>query len=265
VPGYNLKLTLALLFAPLAFGQAPADPMQDRVLYFSHVITPQGVQETVNAIRGITDIRQVTIDPGQRFLSVRGTADQIAAAAWLVGALDQSESAQPPTGSPLAYDYLGAPRGGTAVRVFWLANISTPGGIQELVNAVRGTADMSWIFSRKAPAAIIFRATPDQAALAEWLINEIDGATGAASAAPAIRKAAAYTYASDTRGDTAVRVYYLPPTVAPQSLQEIADLVRKTAHIQRFFPFNQLNAMVLRTTPEQADAAGRLIQQGDSH
>ena len=135
-------------------------------------------------------------------------------AGWRSGSERERAAAhRKPTGLRLP----GVPRGGTTVRVFWLANISTPGGIQELVNAVRGTADMSWIFSRKAPAAIIFRATPDQAALAEWLINEIDGATGAASAAPAIRKAAAYTYASDTRGDTAVRVYYLPPTVAPRA------------------------------------------------
>ena len=259
--GNNIKFTLALLFAGLAFGQAPADSAQDRILNFSHVATPQSLQEAINAIRGITDIRQVTIDNAQRSLTVHGTADQVALAAWLSGALDQAETGQPPTGRTLTYDCPAAAKGDTAVRVIWLANIKPMADIQELVTAVRGMADLGRIFLRSAPAGVVFRGTPGQAAFAEWLIGELDSSTAKAYAD---RKPVAHTYPEGYLGTTAARVYYLPPAT-PQALQASANMVRGAAKIRLIMPFDPASAVVLRATPEAADAADRLLGQAPGH
>jgi hypothetical protein len=261
VPGNHVKFTLALVLAALAFGQAPADSAQERILNFSRVTTPQSLQETINAIRGITDIREITIDNAQRSLMVHGTADQLALAAWLSETLDVAENGQPPTGRTLHYDYAAAAKGDTAVRVIWLVNIKPMADLQELVTAVRGLADLGRIFPRSAPAGVVFRGTPGQAAFAEWLIGELDSSTAKAYAD---RKPVAHTYPEGYLGTTAARVYYLPPAT-PQALQASANMVRGAAKIRVIWAFDPASAVVLRATPEAAEAADGLLGQAPGH
>ena len=101
------------LFAFAAWGQT-----SDKVFYFTHLETPQAMQEVSNAVRSIGDIRDVSLDAAERSLTVKGTADQIAIAGWLTAELDKSGTApgthdfplNDPT-TPVAADHLSEPRG----------------------------------------------------------------------------------------------------------------------------------------------------------
>src|SRR5258708_32570732 len=76
------------LFTFAAWGQT-----LDKVLYFTHLDTPQAMQEVTNAVRSIGDIRDVSLDVVKRSLTVKGTADQIAMAGSLPAELHKTGSA----------------------------------------------------------------------------------------------------------------------------------------------------------------------------
>src|ERR1035438_7411158 len=77
------------LFAFAAWGQT-----SEKVFYFSHLDTPQAMQEVTNMMRVVSDIRELLPDLAKRSLTVKGTADQIAAAAWLTAELDKPRGAR---------------------------------------------------------------------------------------------------------------------------------------------------------------------------
>ncbi len=60
------------------------------------------------------------------------------------------------------------------MRTFYLRNISAPNELQEAANAVRQMLDVSRVQLIQAQDALILRATPDQMALAEKLLADID-------------------------------------------------------------------------------------------
>src|SRR5437016_1862075 len=90
----SIALVFVVLCASGALGQTPIDQPSDRVFYFTHTETEQGIQEISTLIRGIGDIRQVSTDTAKRSLTVHGNAAQIALAEWLFNEMDQA--AEPP-------------------------------------------------------------------------------------------------------------------------------------------------------------------------
>jgi general secretion pathway protein D len=59
-------------------------------------------------------------------------------------------------------------------QVFYLNNVSTPQEIQEIVNAVRGMADLQRVFPYNSQNAIVVRAEADKVALAGKIIRDLD-------------------------------------------------------------------------------------------
>jgi general secretion pathway protein D len=59
-------------------------------------------------------------------------------------------------------------------KVFYLANVSTPQELQEIVNAVRSVADIQRFFPYNAQNAIIAKGSADQVALAEKILHDLD-------------------------------------------------------------------------------------------
>jgi general secretion pathway protein D len=59
-------------------------------------------------------------------------------------------------------------------KVFYLSNVNTPQDLQEIVTAVRGTADCNRLFAYNAQNAIIAKCEADRIALAEKIINDLD-------------------------------------------------------------------------------------------
>src|SRR4051812_7224773 len=64
----------------------------------------------------------------------------------------------------------------SVVKTFYLSNISQPTELQDIVNAMRTILEINRIQQLPSQGAIVVRGTPDQVALAEKLINDIDKA-----------------------------------------------------------------------------------------
>jgi general secretion pathway protein D len=62
------------------------------------------------------------------------------------------------------------------IKTFYLSNISQPTELQDMVNAIRSILEVSRIIQLPSQRAIVIRGTPDQVALAEKLISDIDKA-----------------------------------------------------------------------------------------
>src|SRR5436305_10118709 len=64
----------------------------------------------------------------------------------------------------------------SVVKTFYLSNVSQPTELQDIVNAMRTILEINRIQQLPSQSAIVVRGTPDQVALAEKLINDIDKA-----------------------------------------------------------------------------------------
>jgi len=64
----------------------------------------------------------------------------------------------------------------SVVKTFYLSNVSSANELQDTVNAIRTLAEISRIQQLQSQSAIVVRGTPDQVALAEKIIHDIDKA-----------------------------------------------------------------------------------------
>ena len=159
------------LFTVAAWGQT-----SDKVLYFTHLDTPQAMQEVTNVVRSIGDIRDVSLDVVKRSLTVKGTADQIARAGWLTTELDQTGST--PGTRDLPFNDAKAP----LAQIVYLRHLDKPRDLQDIVNAGRSTLDMQRFFPMNQHKAIVMRGFPEQVKAANWLLGVLDQPAGAQAA-----------------------------------------------------------------------------------
>jgi hypothetical protein len=124
-----------------------------QVFYFPHAATVQDFQETVNAIRTVTETRRVFTYNDGRAMVVRGTPTQTAMVEWLVRRLDQ------PDQKPSSADEY-AVGDDDVMRVLYLANAKSVQDFQEIANAVRTTAEIRRMFTVNTPRAVLIRSTP---------------------------------------------------------------------------------------------------------
>jgi hypothetical protein len=129
--------------------------------------------------------------------------------------------------------------------------------MQELINAVRSISEAQRVVAFWSQRAIMLRATPGQAKLAEWLVEQLK----ASPSAPGMR---ATVFDGDLNPPAnrapAVRVFYLPTATSPMDLQEAVNRLRSQAKLQRVVGYTTLPAIALRGTDAQAEAAERLMQ-----
>jgi hypothetical protein len=236
-----------------------------RVFYPAHLATSEGLIGLVNTLRTLADIRRLSVCVGTRALAMRGTAGQAALTEWLVNALDKPDGWQPSASqNPVAYDYWNRPTpdaNASAVRVFYTAHAETPQDRQEVVNLTRTLADLQRLFPFGPAKALVLRGTPNQAALAEWLLNALDKPADWQPAAGQNPAESQYR-ADDPRSNgeiDLVRVFYLAPTITPQDLQALVTQIRIAANIQRMFANPTHHAIALRGTPTQVSIAEQLV------
>ncbi len=249
----TFRFVIAALFATAAYGQPAADEKLDRVLHFTHAATAQDLQEVTTVIRSITELPQASADTAQKALVLRGTAGQIALAGWLIKELDQPAQ-QLQNSSTYAYGLLDS--GDDAVRVIYLKHAGTVQEFEEIVTAVRSTADIRRLFIYNAPRAVVVRGTAVQLALAEWLFNEMD------QPAPQIQNST-HAYPGSVNSNEAVRVFHLANIGTVQNLQEVVTLVRSTSDIRRMFTYNTPRAVAARGPAAQMALAEWLFTELD--
>jgi len=245
----------AVIFPLVALLASIASAQEAIVLTFAHTEGEQNIKEIATLTKTIAEVMEIQVDPAAKTLNIGGTPEQLKLAQWLFGVLDA-----PDTRSSAKYEYQMAGDGDNLVRLFYLKTPETTQQFQEMATAVRTVADIRRVFTYNAPRAMVIRGTADQAALAEWLVNELDQPASAHSTAPhEYRMTAGFT-----RNESAVRVFYLTHTPTVQDFQEVATATRTIADIRQVFTYNASRAMVVRGTPDQILLADWLVNQLDT-
>jgi type II secretory pathway component GspD/PulD (secretin) len=249
----SLILALTALFASLAVGQTVNQPGTARVFHLSQSESPQDLNGMVTVVRTIAEVSVITAPDVERgTIPLRGTAGQVTLAEWLLSQLDQPV---PSNHQPAAYDYQEAKRD-PAVRVFRLANIETPVGLNRITTAVRTIADVSRLVPYAAQWAIVVRGTPGQSALAEWLLNQLD------QPASPVHGSATYHF-EEAGDDPAVLVFRLANVETSQDLQEITNAIRVIADVRKILPYVVQGAVIMRGSADQIAMAEWLVGELD--
>jgi len=256
-----MRFSLAALaaFSSVLFAQGAPET---KVYPLSNINTPRSIQEVVNAIRSIAEIRYVSADMPGRRLVITGDAEELGFADWIVKSLDEPSSARPMSFTVRATNYRD-PRAATSVKFIYPARIATPQHLQEAVNAVRSIADIQRVVAFSDQNVLLMRGTADQTALAEWLLRDFD-TTAAGAASHETRE---YTYPDSMVGvqhrSTAVRIYHPTHITTPQQMQEAINGIRSIADVQRLVAFTGGGAIVLRTSESEVALADWLEKELD--
>jgi hypothetical protein len=152
-----------------------------KVFYPRSSATPrdlQELQELAAGVRVMTATRQVFTFESLGALVLRGTAEQIALAEWLITELDAPASRlsvvqQGQSSTPHEY-WAPDPHGRNVVRVFQLTHAATGRDLQEIASQIRAKAGILNLFVCIAPRAVAARGTAVEIGLAEQLIKEWD-------------------------------------------------------------------------------------------
>ena len=230
-----------------------------RIFYLTNTKTVQMFQEVATLVRTTADIRRVFTYNAPRAMVVRGTADQVALAAWLVNAIDQHPEGE-------STEYLmpanSDPRGDTVVHLFHIANAASIQDFQEIATAVRTIADIRRVFTYNEPRIFVARGTADQNVLVQWLVQQLDKPAIGQPGARAVASSSPYEYPSPVDADHTIRVFYLhSPT--PQEFQQTAAQIRMKTGIRRVFTYNAPRALAVRGTIDQVAMAERLVKALD--
>jgi hypothetical protein len=252
----QLRFAVLPLVCAAAFAQE-----QTRTFTFAHTQNSQQMQEVVNTVRSIGEIRNVSVDPLQRILTVAGTADQLAFASWLFTDLDRPVS-RPQT---LQVRDSTFPDPQTrSVKIFYPAHLSTAQQVQEVVNAIRSIAEVQRCVALNGPGAIVVRGTSEQMALAEWLVGELDRSL--AGKRPEGKREYNFSDAAlpnVDRRSPAVRIYYPARLSTPQDIQELVNGLRSIAEVQRVVAFTASGAILARSSDDQAAVTDWLVKELD--
>ncbi len=227
----------------------------DRVFNLAHIKGEQDINEVATLLRTISDAPGMSTNAARRTISITGTTDQIALVEWLMKRLDQPLSMQQNADSN---EYKMSNAGDNIVWLRYVPATLTVPQFQEIATAVRTVAIIRRVFTYNDPRAIAFRGTPDQIALAKWVVAELDKPLDAPR-----RHSTQDEYRVPAASDDVTRVFYAAHSQSIQEFQEIATLLRTICDIRRLFTYNGLNALVLHGTPDQMKMAEWLFDRVD--
>jgi hypothetical protein len=223
------------------------------LFYLPNTATVQDLQEVATTIRTVAEIRRVFTFNTLRALAVRGTADQVAAAGFMIHELDQPAGAK--RADSRVYQMIDTGNHGeTAVRVFYLPYTSTVQQFQEVATLVRTIAEVRRVFTYNAPKALVVRGTADQIAAVDWMVHELGKPVDAATLA-----SQSYTM-DDPHGESIVRLFYVKDAATVQAFQQVVTQIRAATSIRRVFTYNATMAMAVRGTAAQIAMVDQMLQ-----
>jgi hypothetical protein len=226
---------------------------QLRIFRLAHSEGAQGFQELVNAIRVLPELTKVSPCFAKAAIAVRGTADQLAVAEWLIKQLDQPAPQPGQTRAERQFHSALSPL--PEVRVLYFAHAASAAERQPVVNAVRVIPELTRVFPVMAQGAIAIRGAADRVALAEWLFGQMD----LSGAAMALKTSQTYELAP---GSDVAQVFFLPGSTMAQSFQEMAANVRAVAPSMHTFANTLTCTLAVRGTPAQLAQAGQILKGG---
>ena len=230
----------------MAYHMAGVDENTVHLFFAPYAQSRQDFQEVVTAVRAITDMRRMFTYSSSKAIVVRGTADQVAAAAWLFAELGKAPNAT--TAAPYRM-----PNGDDEIRVFHTLHTNTDQHFMEVEVTARSIGDVRRMFACSTPRVIAARGTAVQMALSEWLFEQLDRNS------PGNAPSREYHLLNET--ENTVQVFYVPHVPTQAEFQKIAASVRTTTNIRRMFASYTPRAIAVRGTPSQVAVAAQLIAE----
>jgi hypothetical protein len=142
---------------------------QVQVLFLTHSMSPQSMQQIVNTMRVIPQLTKVFPSTATGAVSVRGPTATVALAAWLFSQLDQAPQASSPP--PQQFQMPGG--ADDVTQVFYLTPATTAEAVKSIVTAVRSTVT-KLVFPDDMFNAVTLRGTAAQIASADLLIKHMN-------------------------------------------------------------------------------------------
>jgi len=135
-------------------------------------------------------------------------------------------------------------------RVYTFSSVSAPSSFAEVGNIFRTIADMKDITVNVQAKTVTAGGTASQIAILDWLAPRLD----ATSAAPGI-------YQVPGTADDVVQIVNASAAKNPAALQELVNIARTAADLNRVFPFNSSMAIVVRGSSDRAKMTEWAVQQ----
>ena len=142
-----------------------------RVFELRNPQTPEQFQEMLILIRSVADIWRLFLYTERRAIALRGPADRVALAAWLVSELDKPAGAAPGAVAPHEYLLPNDPQ--NVVRVFYLASSQSAESLRKLATQVHEATGVGRLFVYGRLSALAVRGTAGQVATAQKMIEEM--------------------------------------------------------------------------------------------
>ena len=143
-----------------------------RLFALSHVSSAQQIMELTNLIRSVADLQRVFPYHALNQLVVRGGAQQVAIAEWLIQQLDRApDTAAPDAGTrdiPFGF------KGTHTIKVFYLTHAQSPEQARVVVSQVQGATKIDRAPLYNALHAVALRGTADQLTAAAALLKDLD-------------------------------------------------------------------------------------------
>ena len=140
-------------------------------------------------------------------------------------------------------------------RVFRLKNAAAVISVQEIATTMRTVALIPKLSVDNASATLTIKGTPDQMALAEWLLPKLDVAE-ASNLGPQEHRV-------QGSSDDVVMVFELAHATTIQGIQEIITTLRTVANIQKIFTVTAPRIVTLRGDASQIALAKFLVLELD--
>jgi len=246
VPVEQMTVPLSAQSGKLAPDQAV------RVFFLAHTNTPQGIQEILTTLRTVADVQKVFNYNEQTALIIRADGPQMAAAAFMIDALDIA----PGTGKANSDFSSNLPTPpGSEVKVFYLKHAASPQSVQQIITALRTVGGIMKVFNNTGPMAITVRGTATEIASSEWLIQALDVA---ADAHPTNGQ---YRIPGAKPSEDTIQVFYPGAQTTPAGLQKVVAQLRAQMPDMKVAPFATPPAVIVRGSPDQIVQSAQAIRE----
>jgi hypothetical protein len=239
-----LRRLLFLLAAPALLGQQAS-----QTFHLTTVTNTAALHEVGTILRTVGGIGQIAVDDVKFAITVGGTDNDIALAAWMVKQLDTTEL------KPAQY---AIPGGTEVLNVLYLANSPQQYSMNELVSALRAVAGVPQIFIYSPSHGVVLRTPVAAAPMALWLAHQLD-------VAPTDQNRWQPREYDIPGAPTQVMrvIYLLHPMPQPADLNEMLSTIRTIADLHAIFTRSQPQGIAFRGTAAQAQLGDWLFQQLD--
>jgi hypothetical protein len=270
--GTNMKFAALFLCATAVFAQRPLD--QQAAVVLANRPTAQTAQEMLTTVRAVADVTDVSFDEAQLTFTLRGPANLLGLAEWLLRAMDKPAGWQPTTGESenVALREYHLPKGpfpdpraewAPVARIYYLTNTTNrQQGIQEILTVLRAVGEIQKVFNCTAPHIIAFRGPAADVDLGEWLLRKLDVPAGAEAYARQKENPDAdmLKLPSTPVGiEDIVQVFYLTPATTGKETNALAAKIRAATDTRTIFQKTAPPTIVVRGTSAQLAQAQQIV------